>query len=146
MTRGIWVSSAEAEATSLYEALCRYETEVVPHKKGAVQELSLIRIYKTLPLASRALASIRGADVAKLRDECLKEYQPATVLRRLALLSHVFNMARKEWGMESLSNPLELIRKPQADNARTRRIAASAAPAHCRARMKKAHVERQKAK
>ncbi|MCP3287813.1 MULTISPECIES: site-specific integrase [Aeromonas] len=131
MTRGIWVSRAEAEATSLYEALCRYETEVVPHKKGAVQELSLIRIYKALPLASRALASIRGADVAKLRDEWLKDYQPATVLRRLALLSHVFNMARKEWGMESLSNPLELIRKPQADNARTRRIAASATPAHC---------------
>ena len=131
MTRGIWVSRAEAEATSLYEALCRYETEVVPHKKGAVQELSLIRIYKTLPLASRALASIRGADVAKLRDEWLKDYQPATVLRRLALLSHVFNMARKEWGMESLSNPLELIRKPQADNARTRRIAASATSAHC---------------
>ncbi|MNM92919.1 Phage integrase family protein [compost metagenome] len=96
-----------------------------------MQELSLIRIYKTLPLASRALASIRGADVAKLRDEWLKDYQPATVLRRLALLSHVFNMARKEWGMESLSNPLELIRKPQADNARTRRIAASATPAHC---------------
>lgn len=131
MTRGIWVSRAEAEATSLYEALCRYETEVVPHKKGAVQELSLIRIYKALPLASRALASIRGADVAKLRDEWLKDYQPATVLRRLALLSHVFNMARKEWGMESLSNPLELIRKPQADNARTRRIAASETPAHC---------------
>ncbi|MDH0306687.1 site-specific integrase [Aeromonas caviae] len=131
MTRGIWVSRAEAEATPLYEALCRYETEVVPNKKGAVQELSLISIYKKLPLASRTLASIRGADVAKLRDEWLKEYQPATVLRRLALLSHVFNMARKEWGMESLSNPLELIRKPQADNARTRRIAASEAPESC---------------
>jgi integrase len=31
--------------------------------------------------------------------------------------------ARKEWGMESLSNPLELVRKPQPNNARTRRIA-----------------------
>lgn len=131
MTRGVWVSRAEAEATSLYEALCRYETEVVPFKKGAVQERSVIRICKELPLASRTLASIRGADVARLRDEWLKEYQPATVLRRLALLSHVFSMARKEWGMESLSNPLELVRKPQPDNARTRRIAASVGASAC---------------
>ena len=62
--------------------------------------------------------------MAKLRDEWLKDYKPATVLRRLAILSHVFNIARKEWGMESLSNPVELVRKPQPNNARTRRIAA----------------------
>jgi integrase len=37
----------------------------------------------------------------------------------------VFNIARKEWGMESLSNPVELVRKPQPNNARTRRIAAT---------------------
>lgn len=48
--------------------------------------------------------------------------KPATVLRRLAVLSHVFSIARKEWGMESLLNPLELVRKPQANNARTRRL------------------------
>ncbi|WP_322063164.1 site-specific integrase, partial [Paraburkholderia sp. J63] len=60
---------------------------------------------------------------AKVRDDWLKGYKPATVLRRLAVLSHVFNIARKEWGMESLSNPVELVRKPQPNNARTRRIA-----------------------
>ena len=59
------------------------------------------------------MASIRSADVARLRDEWLKTYAPATVLRRLALLSHVFNVSRKEWGMESLLNPIEAIRKPQ---------------------------------
>ncbi|EHW5566465.1 site-specific integrase, partial [Escherichia coli] len=52
----------------------------------------------------------------------LKIYAPATVLRRLALLSHVFNVSRKEWGMESLLNPVEAIRKPQPKNARTRRL------------------------
>jgi integrase len=62
--------------------------------------------------------------VAGLRDQWLKDYKPATVLRRLAILSHVFSIARKEWGMESLSNPVELVRKPQPNNARTRRIAA----------------------
>ncbi|MFX1695862.1 site-specific integrase [Paraburkholderia sp. A1RO-5] len=79
-------------------------------------------------MAKRPLATIRSADIAKLRDEWLKDYKPATVLRRLAVLSHVFNIARKEWGMESLSNPIELVRKPQPNNARTRRIAGSDLP------------------
>ncbi|WP_026177596.1 integrase [Thiobacillus denitrificans] len=122
MSRGIWVSRGEAEATTLHEALIRYETEIVPAKKGAAQEESVLRIIKAMELAKRPLAGIRGADVAKLRDEWLKDYKPATVLRRLAVLSHVFNIARKEWGMESLSNPVELVRKPQPNNARTRRI------------------------
>jgi integrase len=123
MSRGVWVSRNEAEATTLYEALKRYEEEISLSKKGAAQEASVLKICQAADLAKRPLATIRSADIAKLRDEWLKDYKPATVLRRLAVLSHVFNVARKEWGMESLSNPVELIRKPQPNNARTRRIA-----------------------
>lgn len=122
MARGVWVSRGEAEATTLHEALTRYETEIVPAKKGAAQEESVLRICKATDLAKRPLATIRSADVAKLRDEWLADCKPATVLRRLAVLSHVFSIARKEWGMESLSNPVELVRKPQPNNARTRRV------------------------
>ncbi|MFU2071929.1 site-specific integrase [Bordetella hinzii] len=129
MARGIWVSRSEAEATTLYEALKRYEEEISLAKKGSAQESSVIKTCKAVDLAKRPLASIRSADVAKLRDAWLKDYKPATVLRRLAVLSHVFNVARKEWGMESLSNPVELVRKPQPNNARTRRIAHSSEPA-----------------
>ncbi|NVH98170.1 site-specific integrase [Burkholderia pseudomallei] len=129
MARGIWVSRSEAEATTLYEALKRYEEEISLAKKGSAQESSVIKTCKAVDLAKRPLATIRSADVAKLRDVWLKDYKPATVLRRLAVLSHVFNVARKEWGMESLSNPVELVRKPQPNNARTRRIAASGEPA-----------------
>ncbi|CAJ8379821.1 phage integrase family protein [Burkholderia pseudomallei] len=123
MSRGVWVSRNEAEATTLYEALKRYEEEISLSKKGAAQEASVLKICQAADLAKRPLATIRSADIARLRDEWLKDYKPATVLRRLAVLSHVFNVARKEWGMESLSNPVELIRKPQPNNARTRRIA-----------------------
>lgn len=122
MARGVWVSRGEAEATTLHEALTRYETEIVPAKKGAAQEESVLRICKATDLAKRPLATIRSADVAKLRDEWLADCKSATVLRRLAVLSHVFSIARKEWGMESLSNPVELVRKPQPNNARTRRV------------------------
>lgn len=126
MSRGVWVSRSEAEATTLHEALKRYEEEVSFSKRGVAQEISILNAYKAIDLARRPLATIRGADIAKVRDDWLKDYKPATVLRRLAVLSHVFNIARKEWGMESLSNPVELVRKPQPNNARTRRIAVSA--------------------
>ena len=43
MSRGVWVSRGEAEVTTLFEALDRYEAEVVPTKNGAVQEASVIR-------------------------------------------------------------------------------------------------------
>nr|WP_145549826.1 site-specific integrase [Variovorax boronicumulans] len=122
MARGVWVSRVEAEATTLREAMDRYECEVVPAKKGAAQEESVLRICKATDLARRPLASIRSVDIAKLRDVWLKDCKPATVLRRLAVLSHIFSIARKEWGMESLSNPVELVRKPQPNNARTRRV------------------------
>ncbi|MBN8488191.1 MAG: site-specific integrase [Burkholderiales bacterium] len=128
MARGVWISRGEAEATLLHEALARYEAEVVPHKKGAVQEASVLKAWRAVPLAKRPLAAVRSADLVKLRDEWLKTYQPATVLRRLVVLSHMFSVARKEWGMESLSNPVELVRKPQPNNGRTRRLAASGGP------------------
>lgn len=129
MARGVWLSRGEAEATTLREALERYQTEIVPHKKGKVQEESIIRMLLTLPLAFRSLASVRGADIASLRDAWLQDYASATVLRRLAVLSHVFSVARKEWGMESLSNPVEVVRKPLANNARVRRVAELESPA-----------------
>ena len=46
----------------------------------------------------------------------------STARRELALVSHVFTIARKEWRMASLSNPVDLIRQPCVDNARERRM------------------------
>jgi integrase len=122
MARGVWLSRGEAERTTLREALDRYEREVTPSKRSAEQERRLLRSLRGINLAARSLATIRGADLAQLRDEWLASARPATVVRRLALLSHVFVIARKEWGMESLPNPVEAIRKPKIDNARTRRL------------------------
>lgn len=122
MARGVWISRGEAEATTLLEALDRYEREVTPGKKSAVQEKRLLKTLRSMEIASLPLASIRGADLAQVRDEWLTKAKPATVVRRLALISHVFSVARKEWGMESLSNPVDLVRKPRVDNARSRRV------------------------
>lgn len=121
MDRGSFVSRVEAESTTLLTCIERYMREVSIHKRGT-QELYLAKTWKATPLAVRYMSSIRGSDVASLRDTWLKTLKPATVLRRLAFISHVFSVARREWGMEAISNPVELIRKPQPNNARTRRL------------------------
>jgi integrase len=122
MDRGVFQSRSESEQTTLGECLTRYQAEVTPHKKGAAQEHGKINMLLGHSLANRYMASIRGADLAAYRDERLKAAAPATVVREMAILSHVFNVARKEWGMENLSNPIEVVRKPKLPNGRDRRL------------------------
>lgn len=120
--RGIFVSRSEAENTTLTDALGRYEREVTPGKKGAEQEKYRLKALRESDLAPRMLATIRGADAAALRDaEIARGMAASSVNKLLALLSHLFTTARKEWGIE-VDNPVEKIKKPKVDNARTRRL------------------------
>lgn len=121
MDRGVFVCRTEAEATTLAQALERYRREVVPTKKGKVQEEKRISQWLLDPLSKRSLASLKGSDFAKWRDARLKTVSPATCVRDLALLSHVFTVARTDWGI-AISNPIQAIRKPRVNNARTRRF------------------------
>lgn len=121
MDRGVFVCRDEAEATTLAEALERYRREVIPAKKGKAQEEKRIGLWLLDPLAKRSLASLKGSDFSKWRDARLKTVAPATCVRDLALLSHVFTVARTDWGI-AISNPIQAIRKPRVNNARTRRF------------------------
>lgn len=123
MDRGVFTPRAEAERTSLAECLERYGREITPAKKGATKERTLIGRWLAHPLASRPMATIRGSDMATYRDERLAlGKSPITVNNELILISHLFNVARKEWGMESLLNPVSMIRRPKIPRGRDRRL------------------------
>ena len=121
MGRGVFVSQKESENTTLKDALDRYEREITPTKKGARQESMKLRIWRRTELAKRSLASIQGKDIAAYRDLRLKEVSPNTVRHELAVLSHVFTIAVKEWGMTSLVNPVRQVRAPKMPRGRNRR-------------------------
>ncbi|MHB1587424.1 MAG: site-specific integrase [Acidiferrobacteraceae bacterium] len=75
------------------------------------------------PLGPRALGSIQGKDLAKYRDGLLSQgYSPITIKRRLAVLSHLYKIAAREWGMGGLINPVPHVSIPVTNNARTRRL------------------------
>ena len=121
--RGVFISRKEAENTTLSEALDRYEREISSSKKGHRREKTRISVWKTHPLAKRFLASIRGSDMASYRDERMKAgYASNTIRLELAIISHLFEIARKEWGMEGLTNPVKSIRMPSPPAGRDRRL------------------------
>ncbi|MCC6207516.1 MAG: site-specific integrase [Gammaproteobacteria bacterium] len=121
MDQGRFVSRTEAETTTLMELLARYRDEVTPLKKSAASETTRINAMLRHPLAQRIVASLRGADMARYRDERLKQVQPATVKRDLVVISHLFEVARKEWGIP-VHNPVRDIKLPPSSRARERRL------------------------
>lgn len=111
MAQGTFVSRAEAESTTLRELLERYSNEVSPLKKGAACEIVRLKALSRHSLAYRFLSTIRSVDIARYRDERLKVVTSATVRRDLGVLSHVFEIARKEWGIYIL-NPVRDVKMP----------------------------------
>jgi integrase len=127
MDRGVFVSRAEAEGTTLAEALDRYLHEITPTKKPSTQmrEKDRVAVLASHPLARRSLASIKGSDIATFIRARQAEGLGANAIRLdLALLSHVFTVAGSAWGMESLGNPVKRIRgqRPKLPGGRTRRL------------------------
>lgn len=121
--RGIFIDRSEAERTSLSDALDRYGREITPSKRGQAQELRRITRWKSYAIASRSLASLRGADFAIYRDERRKQGRAENTIRiELALIGHLYEVARREWRMEGLINPIRSIRMPKGSNTRERRL------------------------
>ena len=113
---------AEPDRTTLQGALKRYEAEITAHKKSGAKESSFIRQISGHPIATLKLDKVKGADIAGYRDDMkAKGYAPASITRHLAVLSNLFNIARREWALE-ISNPVEMVKKPVIRNARTRRL------------------------
>ena len=122
MDRGVFVDRSEYEKTTFLEALDRYEREVAILKKGYPQEKYKIAYWRRTPFAGRYLVGLRPTDLAVWRDEHLKIHSPSTVNRLLILVSHLFTIAIKEWGMAGLVNPVSQIRKPKLPKGRDRRL------------------------
>ena len=123
MTSHLFVSNAEAERTTLEEALIRYRDEVTVRKKSATQENSKINVWLSRPIVKRYLATLRSADFAQIRDQMREAGKVENTIRlHLTIISHLFETARKEWGMEALRNLIQLIAKPGSSTPRERRL------------------------
>ena len=111
----------EIERTTLSQALQRYLEVVSPMKRGYTAERNRILQLQRNPLALRGLSTLRAKDFVQYRDDRLKKVSANTVRLELALLSHLYTIAIKEWSMP-LSHELRNVRKPPAGPGRERRL------------------------
>jgi hypothetical protein len=111
MDRGAFVDRREAERNTLGDLLLRYSEEVSPHKKGGEQEILRIRKLRSDPIAQFKVSALTGKVMATYRDRRLKgdgQRRPvtgSTVNRELTLISHVLNVATKEWDVHLWYHP-----------------------------------------
>lgn len=122
MSRSRFVDVREAEQTTLAEGLKRYLREVSDHKKGAKQEALRIKRWIAHPVSAKSMAAVKSSDMAEYRDERIKAgASSATVRLDLAIISHLYTIASKEWGIEGLTNPCKNLRMPKGSKERDRR-------------------------
>jgi integrase len=110
------------ESTTLGELLERYQCEVSPAKRGSVQEIQRIDVLRRHELAYRTMIGLSQQDIASFRDERLRSVAPSTAVRELAILSHVIEVAIRDWGLPLSRNVVKLVRRPVIKNERKRRL------------------------
>ncbi len=111
------------ESTTLEQLLERYQREISPLKRGSVQEIQRIDVLRRHDLAHRTLIGPSQQDIASFRDERLQSVAPSTTVRELAILSHVLEVAMRDWGLPLAKNVVKLVRRPVIRNERSRRLA-----------------------
>ena len=93
---GTYQDNRETLSTTLFECFERYETEIIPQKKGARQELCRSKMWKNSELAHKSIGTLKQVDIAKWRDARIASGKSgATVKLDLAILSHLFTIALK---------------------------------------------------
>ncbi len=103
------------------DCLIRYRDEVTVHKRSKDMENKLIKYLLKEPFINLKLNQINNSIIAQYRDRALKGLHPSSVKRRLAIISHLFSIARKEWGFK-IENPVLDISKPKLPEPRDRRF------------------------
>lgn len=116
-------SGRAGEVKTLAAALKRYAEEVSPTKRGELKEVVRLNAFAKQPLfpAHVLLASLAPQHLAAWRDARLKVNSRGSVLRDMVLLSHVLEVARREWRWIA-DNPMRDVRKPAEPDHRERVI------------------------
>jgi integrase len=112
----------ELKRLKVADLLKRYEQEITPRKRGAAFERSRIRQLLAHRMSQTILSNLSGATVSQYRDDRLKLVKPPSVRRELVVLRHVFEVARREWGLPIRENPFKHIWLPQDAHPRERRL------------------------
>ncbi len=124
MVRGIYIDRGPSERLIFDAAMARYLSEVSPTKNpGTHAREGGFSKPLLKALGKYSLGAITADLVARYRDDRLAEGKSNNTVRlELALLSHLYTTAIREWRLGLVYNPVAAMRKPAAGQGRTRRL------------------------
>jgi integrase len=112
--------TAEAKRHTLADLVERYLVEVMPQKRPSTSYTQTLHlVWWKAQLGDSLLSNITPACIAEYRDMLAQGHAPATVVRYLMTLSHVYTVTVQEWGWLD-ENPLRKVRKPREPRGRIR--------------------------
>jgi integrase len=116
----------EAKKHTFKDLAERYERDVFPQKPASYKKQKAQLDWWVERLGVYVLADITPSLIVKFRDELATgvtcrgtQRSPATVVRYMALLSHVFSQACGEWELLT-DNPVKRVKKPKEPSGRVR--------------------------
>lgn len=123
MNAGLYKDTREAENMTVGEALDRYEREESIEKKGYRQEANRIKLFKRYPIVKYSLLTLTVEGVSKYVQQRKAEgMSSSTITKELAIISHLYTVAKAKWGMSFLENPVIRGVRPKASKGRDRRL------------------------
>ncbi len=124
MVRGTYINRSVSERMLVRHALERYLAELTPTKKPSTarrERSSAVHLKREL--GKYSLAALSPDIIASYRDQRIAEgLSNSSVRNELALLSHLYTIAIKEWRVGLIYNPVSNIRKPAPHPGRNRRL------------------------
>lgn len=124
MERGVFISTSEAETTTLHDLLQRYAEEVLPTKKSQSDGKYRLKLLDE-HLGHLVIAAITPPVVKEYRDYRRTKVQDETVRKEVLTLGRILKVAHKEWDIHlPRGNPVESIALPKKSKARDRRLEA----------------------
>lgn len=124
MVRGVYIRRSTSQKLTVGIALDRYLREVTPTKKEGDSQKRDHTSAKVVRqrLGAYALVALSPEIIGRYRDERLAEGRANDTVRlELALISHLFTVSIREWGVGLPGNPALAVRKPKG-RSRDRRL------------------------
>ena len=103
------IANRQALDLRFCELIARYRDTVSIRKQGAEIERIRLNAFLKLPFANSSLRNLTSAQISQYKDQRLEVAKSATVRRELGLLQHIFEIARKEWGIPITVNPVASV-------------------------------------
>ena len=119
--------TTEAKRHTFGEMIGRYRKNILPQKSEVMQTEQYRQLeWWNEQLENLLLADVTSNSISELRDQLRTENgpkgkprSPATTVRYLAAISHVYTIAKKEWGWVT-ENPVLDVTKPKEPKGRVR--------------------------